>query len=409
MMTLQDGRLADLRVLEFTAGMAGPWVGRFMATSGAEVIRVESETRPDVTRLYVSPRDPEAGVQPECSPWFTDWNAGKRFVSLNLTKRGARELVYRLVAKSDVVVENYRAGALQALGLSYEDLIKYRYDLVMLSTTGFGQDGPHSRYVTWGPNVEALSGLAHLSGFLPDVCTMTQYAYPDALGALHGLFAVLAALDYREKTGLGQYIDLSQLEATVAAMGDAFVSEKPSPRGNRSDRYVPNDCYRCRGEDRWCAITVKDDAEWRRLCEVMGRPDVATDPRFANVDARSMHIDEMDSLLSSWTSKLDAFELMELLQAVGIAAGVVQNVEDQWERDPQLAARGFFEHIPHTVKGEVIANGIPLGFSDPPARTPMAGGAVGEANDHVFRDLLGLSEEEFEDLISSGAIETPVV
>jgi crotonobetainyl-CoA:carnitine CoA-transferase CaiB-like acyl-CoA transferase len=185
-----------------------------MAYCGAEVIKVESKHHPDVTRLYIPPWAPELGPQSQLSPWFTDWNAGKRFVSLDLTKEEAVALARRLVAASDIVVENYATGVMDKLGLGYADLKTVAPEIIMFSSSGYGDSGPYHRYVTWGPNIEALSGLSNLSGFPGRTCTMTQYAYPDSLSALHGLFAVMCALDYRTRTGKGQYIDLSPCCAT---------------------------------------------------------------------------------------------------------------------------------------------------------------------------------------------------
>src|SRR6187455_1385582 len=212
--------LAGVRVLELTAAMAGPWVGRYMAACGAEVIRVESRKHPDVVRLYVPPRSPELGIQPGASPWFTDWNAGKRFVALDLSRPRAVELFLRLVVRADVVVSNYAAGVMDRLGLGYERLRRANERIIVFATSGYGETGPCSSYVTWGPNIEALSGLGTLSGFPERECTITQYAYPDVLTALHGLFAVMCALDHCQRTGRGQLIDLAQLETTVAAIGD---------------------------------------------------------------------------------------------------------------------------------------------------------------------------------------------
>src|SRR6185369_5092995 len=176
--------LAGVRVLELTAAMAGPWIGRFMAACGAEVIRVESRTHPDVVRLYVPPRAPERGIQPRDSPWFTDWNAGKLFVALDLARPKAIELFLRLVTRADVVVSNYSAGVMARLGLDYERLRRANEKIVVFATSGYGETGPCSSYVTWGPNIEALSGLGTLSGFPERECTITQYAYPDVLTAL---------------------------------------------------------------------------------------------------------------------------------------------------------------------------------------------------------------------------------
>lgn len=402
--------LKSLRVVEFTAGMAGPWIGRFMAHCGAEVIRVESKKRPDVNRLYVSPTAPELGTQPASSPWFTDWDAGKRFVALDLSSPDAVALATRLVETADVVVENYAAGVIDKLGLGWEVLREVKPDLVMLSTSGYGDAGPHRGYVTWGPNIEALSGLSTVSGHPGSSCTITQFAYPDPLSALHGLVAVMAALDHRQRTGDGQHVTLSQTETTIASMGEVMMEylvngDEPARRGNRAMHVAPNDCYRCAGDDRWCAITVGSDAEWSQLCEVAGHPEWAGDVRFATVEGRLQNADALDGLLTAWTSRQDCYDLMARLQAVGVAAGVVQNVEDQLQRDPQLAARGFFEEIEHLVKGTVVANGIPLGLTGTPGRTGRAGAAIGQDNDYVFGALLGMTPEEIRHYVERGAIE----
>jgi crotonobetainyl-CoA:carnitine CoA-transferase CaiB-like acyl-CoA transferase len=404
--------LADLKVVEFSAAMAGPWIGRMMAWCGAETIRVESKRHPDVVRLYVPPWAPEQGTQPQLSPWFTDWNAGKRFVALDLTRPRAVELAKRLVARCDVVIENYSSGVMDKLGLGYAELARVNPRLVMLSTSGYGDRGPCSRYVTWGPNIEALSGLSRLSGFPEREGAVTQYAYPDALSALHGLFAVMCALDHRARTGTGQFISLSQFETTVAALGPAMMERlvndrEPQRAGNAAAHAAPHGCYRCAGDDRWCAIAVADDAEWRRLCEVLDAPDWTGDPRFATRAARLEHAAELDERIEAWTRERPPYQVMETLQRAGIAAGVVQTVEDQFRRDPQLEARHFFEEVEHLKKGRVVATGIPLGLTGTPGRSGRAGAALGEDTDYVFGTLLGMAPEEIRECIEVGAIELP--
>lgn len=408
----RSAALTELRVLELTAGMAGPWIGRFMAYCGADVIKVESRAHPDVSRLYVSPREPDEGVQEAASPWFTDWNAGKRFVALDLTQQRGVELCKRLAATCDVVVANYAAGVLDKLGLGYKTLRKLKPDLVMISSTGYGETGPCRRYVTWGPNIEALSGLSSLSGHAHRECTVTQYAYPDALGALHGLTAVMAALRHRGRTGEGQLIDLAQYETTVASVGALFVDAmrtklEPPRRGNASARMAPHGCYRCRGEDRWCAIAVTDDAAWLRLCTAIDQPDFAADPRFATAAGRLACAAEIDRAIETWTCERDAYDVMTALQAARVAAGVVQTIDDQLHRDAQLAARSFFEQIEHRSRGRIVANGIPLRFSATPGRTTGTGAPIGADNVAVLRDLLGLDLREIEALTAAGVIQAP--
>jgi benzylsuccinate CoA-transferase BbsF subunit len=310
-----------------------------------------------------------------------------------------------------VVVENYTAGVMDKLGLGYDALRDVKRDLVMLASSGYGDSGPYRRYVTWGPNIEALSGLARLSGFPERECTITQYAYPDALSALHGLIAVMAALDHRRRTGHGQYINLSQLEATVSAAGHVLLEflangREPARRGNRSLSAAPHGCYRCYGEDRWIAIAVRDEDEWRSFCAALDAPPWGGDARFAPLAARLENAGELDRWIEEWTSARAPYEAMDLLQAAGVPAGVVQTVEDQFCRDRQLAARGFFEEIPHARKGGVVATGIPLGLTATPGRTPHTGRAIGADSQAVFEEI-GLAREEIARLTDLGAIESP--
>jgi crotonobetainyl-CoA:carnitine CoA-transferase CaiB-like acyl-CoA transferase len=241
---------------------------------------------------------------------------------------------------------------------------------------------------------------------------VTQYAYPDVLTALHGLFAVLCALDHRRRTGRGQRIDLAQFETTVSAIGDVMLERlangtEPPRRGNRSDWLAPHGCYRCQGEDRWCAIAVRDDAEWGRFCDAVGEPGWKTDARFADRARRVENAAELDVLIERWTSARADYAVMALLQEAGVAAGVVQHVGDLAREDRQLAARRFFEEVQHLQRGTVVATGVPLGLTGTPARTGRSGAAVGEDNDFVFGTLLGMSAEEIRACVEDGAIESP--
>jgi benzylsuccinate CoA-transferase BbsF subunit len=409
--SISQQALAGIKVVEFTAGMAGPWIGRFMAWCGAEVIRVESQKIPGVVRLYIPPGQPELGVQPELSPWFTDWDAGKLFVSLDLTCPEASQLAKRLVGRCDIAVENYRNGVMAKLGLGWDELLATNADLIMFSSSGFGDSGVHPEYVTWGPNLEAMSGMAKLSGFPERECTMTQYAYPDSLSALHGLFAIMCALDHRERTGEGQRISLSQFEVTVSMIGTPMMDQlahqrQPPKLANSSLHLAPHGCYACNGDDRWCVIAVEDERAWERMCKAMRHPEWVDDERFCSLATRLENGAELDALIGGWTEDRSPHQVMEILQAVNVAAGAVQTAEDQYQLDPHLAARGFFEHIPHLKKGEVVATGIPLGLTGTPGHTSRAGAAIGQDNAHVFRDLLGLDADEFAHYVRVGAIES---
>jgi benzylsuccinate CoA-transferase BbsF subunit len=391
--------------------MAGPWVGRFMAYCGAESIRVESRKHPEVTRLYVPPWDPSMGIQAQLSPWFPEWNAGKRFISLDLKRPGASELVMRLAAISDVVVENYASGVMERLGFGYEDFKAVKPDIIMLSSSGFGDSGPAREYVTWGSNIEAVAGLADLTGFPWRECAVTQFVYSDILSSLHGLFAVMCALRHRDRTGEGQYINVSQSEVTTGVIGQVLMEyfangRVPERQGNRSPVAAPHGTYRCEGDDRWCTVAVTSDDMWRRFCMAIGQPGLGEDPRFCTPAQRLANVEALDRIVEDWTRDQNDYDVMHALQAAGVAAGVVQTAEDLWERDEQLRARGFYEEIAHHKRGTSIVAGVPLGLTGTPGRSGPSGQAIGHDNDYVFRELLGLSDEEFAAAMATGAIET---
>jgi len=282
--------------------------------------------------------------------------------------------------------------------------------LVMLESSGFGESGPNSRYVTWGPNIEAASGLASLGGFVHRECSLSHFAYPDPLSASHGLFALLAGLIDRERNGQGRIIHLSQLETTIAAIGPlmleaAALGREPGRRGNGEIGRAPYGCFPCRGEDRWCVICVEDDADWERLTGVLGRPGWAEEERFSTMEARLANAEALESRISEWTMNRSDYEVMEACQRAGVAAGVVQNAEDLLRHDPQLADRGFFEEIPHFKKGIVTASGIPLGLTGTPGRSTQAGSSIGHDNRSVLQEVASLSASEIDRLIEIGAVE----
>ncbi|MFK7896228.1 MAG: CaiB/BaiF CoA transferase family protein [Myxococcota bacterium] len=409
--------LSGLRIVEFGTGLAAPWIGRILAWAGADVIKVESHAHPDVPRLFVPPRSPEQGTQPECSPWFTDWSAGKRFVALDLRKEEGAELARRIVDTADAVIANYSTGVLEKLGVGYETLAARNPGLVMLESSGFGESGPLSKYVTWGPNIEALSGLCALSGFAERDCTISHFAYPDPLSALHGLVALMSGLLSRdlEATGgegekRGQTIHLSQFETTVSSIGSLMLAqsalgEEPERLGNGEIDRAPYGAFPCAGEDRWCVIGVEDDADWVRLVSAMGDPAWASDARYRNAAGRVAARAELEAEIGTWTSGHEDYAVMEMCQAAGVAAGVVQDTQNLFRDDPQLRDREFFEQIPHFKRGRVTATGIPLGLTDTPGRTHYSGSSVGHDNDAIFREVIGLSESEIERLTEAGAIE----
>jgi benzylsuccinate CoA-transferase BbsF subunit len=267
-----------------------------------------------------------------------------------------------------------------------------------------------SDFVTWGPNIEALSGLCSFSGFPERECTISHFAYPDPLSALHGLVAVMAALAERDRSGRGQVVHLSQFETTVASIGRVMVEYaetgvEPPRRGNSESGLAPYGCFPCEGEDRWVILCVENDEDWGRLASLMGEPDWMRDARYSTAAGRCEEAATIESCIAEWTRGQVDFVVMEAARDLGLAAGVVQNTEDMLRRDPQLAARGFFEEIPHFKRGQVTASGIPLGLTGTPGKTTHAGSSVGHDNGIVFREILGLAQDEIDRLVANGAIE----
>lgn len=405
------GALDGIRVIEFSIAIAGPTVGKYLAYHGAEVIKVESRANADSIRRYISPREPEKGVQLDLSPWFDDFNLGKRSLGLNLAHPDGVALVKRLVARCAVLVANYSARVLEKYGLDYETLRGVRPDLIYLTMPGFGMTGPYREFVAAGPNLLAMTGLSWLSGHPDGGPIGTGFAYPDFVAGLTGFCAVLAALHERRASATGQFIDLAQYEAAAAVIGPALMDYTVNGRvqqrlGNRSPQFAPHNCYPCAGDDRWCVIVATNDEQWRRLCAVAERPDWAADPRFTTVVERLRHVDELDAALAGWTGERSPWEVVMRLQQAGVPAGVVQDVVDI-QRDPQLAARGFWERRQHAKKGAVQVTGHAIRLSGTPGGGTRAAPIVGEDNAYVLGELIGLTPDEIAAYVEQGVVEPP--
>ena len=392
-----QGILSSVRILDFTWVLAGPYATRILADFGAEVIKVQSKKT-------------GVGVESNLTGFFNHWNRNKRSITLNMSYPEAREIVLKLTRMSDVVIENFSPRVMSNWGLDYESLKEVRTDLVMVSMSGMGQTGPWKDFVAFGPTIQALSGLTYLTSFAQDPPMGLGYAHADLIAGLYASFAILAALENRDRTGKGQYIDLSEYEAMCTLMGptllDAFVNHRDVlPQGNRSDHILaaPYGCYRCSGTDRWCVIAVFDELEWKALCKMMGQPDWAEEERFSTLLKRKEHEDELNEFLGRWTLQYTPEEVAYLLQEAGVPAGVVQNAEDL-AKDPQLIAREFFVHLDHPVLGETISDRSPIKFKDNPKADWKAAPLLGEDNRYVYRELLGFTEEELSSYVEKGII-----
>jgi len=389
--------LQGLRVIDFTWVLAGPFATRILAEYGAEVIKVQSEVTMGAT-------------QHNLSGYFNTWNRNKLGIALSLSQPQGIEVAKRLIQISDVVVENFSPRVMENWGLDYPTLRKIKPDLIMLSLSGMGQTGPRRDYIAFGATIQALSGLTYLTTFPGRPPLGLGYSYADHIAGSMGALAILQALEYRQKTGEGQYIDLAELEAMSTLLGTAILDygvnhRVASPLGNRPAHRIaaPHGAYRCKGEDRWCAIAVFTKEEWQAFCQVLGYPSWTREKRFATPLDRWQNIDQLDPLVEEWTKERSAEEVMTLLQEVGIAAGVVQDAADLWQ-DPQLKARGFFVELDHPVLGRTFSDGSPIKLSDTPAHFQQAAPLLGQHNEYVYRHLLGMSREEIERYTKGGIL-----
>ncbi|MGH8014541.1 MAG: CaiB/BaiF CoA transferase family protein [Candidatus Binataceae bacterium] len=400
------------RVIDLTKIVAGPNATRMLATMGAEVIRVEwhDDRALDLLR-GIRPLAP--GGESDSlnrSGLFNNINAGKYGITLNLNHPQGRDLFKRLVAKASVLCENYSPRQMERWELGYDVLSKINPSLIYLQITGMGKSGTYDAYVSVGPTAQALSGLTHMSGFPePMPPAGWGYSYLDHSTGYYGAILVLAALLRRRRTGRGCYIDLSQTEAGLMVSGtavlEAQLTGQPTNRhGNHMQAadWAPHGAYPCRGVDEWIAIAIQNDAQWEALVIELGAPGWTRDAHFRNAAGRKANEDELDRLTADATRNAERYDLMNRLQRRGVPAAAVQKADDRCERDPQLKSRGYFVPLPHSEIGTWNIEGFPAKFGripvdvgGPPHRgAPM----MGEDNDAVYGNLLGLSPEEISTL-----------
>ncbi len=403
--------LAGLRVLDFCWIGAGALVTQTLALHGAEVIKVESRTRPDNLRVAPPFRPGTSGL--DASGYFASRNANKKSVALNMSNPAAVGLVRRLARVSSVVTSNFRPGVMEKWGLSYAELSADQPDLIYLTMPMQGATGPHSRYAGFGSTIAALSGLVAPSGLPGRVPVGTGTHYPDHVpNPGHALVALLAAVVHRNRTGRGGRIELSQFESTAGLLGPALIrysatGEMPRPQGNRVPWAAPHGVYPCAGDDNWIAISVAQDAQWAALAAVLPGEDPNGSPlddaRFAGQAGRQAHEDELDRLVGTDTARWDRWQLMSRLQAAGVPASVVETPGDVFD-DPVLAERHYWKVIEHPVMGPFrnasaahLWNGQAVSPSTP---APL----LGADTEEVSRNLLGLSAEEYQQYVADGVM-----
>jgi crotonobetainyl-CoA:carnitine CoA-transferase CaiB-like acyl-CoA transferase len=395
--------LAGLRVADFSWFAAGPVAARTLADYGAEVVRVESETRIDSLRIVQPLAAGKTGYN--VSGYYNNYNAGKMNVALNLNMPRGRELAHELIRWADVFITNFTPRVIEGWGLTYEELVKAQPDIIAVYQPMQGFDGPHRDFLGFGAVLGPVTGYSYLSGFpnRPPVGLGTNY--PDyVINPGHTVVAIMAALRHRRKTGRGQHIELAQMESAVSALGPALMDYTVNGRvqnraGNRLPHAAPHGAFPCAGEDRWCAIAVITDEEWQALCDAVGHPEWRDDPRFATLPARKENEDKLESLLSEWTRTKSAEDVMESLQAAGVAAGVVQNAEDMLDKDAHLKERGYYVYLDHPEAGRTAYDGSGFRLTKTPGSLRSPACMLGQHTHHVAKEILKLDDEEISQLI----------
>jgi benzylsuccinate CoA-transferase BbsF subunit len=403
--TLGQGALHGIRVADFSWVWAGPYCTSLLGYLGAEVIKIESMKRVDQTRKgSIMNGDSFEGVN--SSPTFNNANLNKKGISLDITAPKGQELARRLVAQSDVVVANMRPGKMDKLGLGYKDLIQVKPDIIMLEATGFGGKGPYKGFAGFAPIFASFGGLAYLTGY-EDGPPNPMSGVQDLRAGTQGAFAILAALLHRQKTGEGQYIDLSSSECITTLVGSEMMDytmngRSPIRCGNADTIMAPHNVYRCKGEDKWVSIAVATDEEWKSLCRAMGEPEWTKDAAFGDSYSRHKNRNKLDEHMARWTADYTHFEVMERLQAAGVAA-MPSFCASELLTNPHTLARELITSVHHPVLGEQKVIAPPWKLSETPASIQKAAPCLGEDNEAVFGGLLGMSKEELNRL-SEGKI-----
>jgi benzylsuccinate CoA-transferase BbsF subunit len=412
---LERGALSHVRVCDFGGQLAGAGATKLLAAFGAQVIRVEDpETRGqwDLLRRVGPFLDDRRGV--DLGGGFNNHNVGKLGVTINLRTEEGRALLTRLLLECDVVTENFAAGVLEKLGFGYESLRSIRHDVIYVSNSGFGHTGPLRAFKTWGPIVQAVSGLTFSTGLPGSEPAGWGFSFMDHIAAYYMALAVLAALHERAVTGAGQWIDLASTAAGLAMLPteilDATVNHRPGrrpdrPGGNRADfsQMCPHGVYPTEREDRWIAIACRDDRDWQALVGVLDER-WARDPVLVTLAGRLAKEDELDARIQGWSASNSGDALELSLRSVGVPVSVVKSPKERIDEDPELRAWGMFPWVDHKEIGEVRVEGIPVRLSETDWSITDAAPCLGEHNDQVFGGLLGLGAAELDRLRREGVI-----
>jgi benzylsuccinate CoA-transferase BbsF subunit len=407
--------LSHVRICDMTGQLAGAGATRLLAAYGAEVIRVEDPTNAGAWDLLrVAGPFPQGVAGTNRSTSFNNHNVGKLGVSINLRTEQGKQLLTELIAVSDVVTENFAAGVFSRLGFPYKVLKGIKDDVIYVSNCGFGSWGPYSNFRSWGPIVQAFSGLTYdsrLGGMEP---AGWGYSYMDHLGAWYMALAVVSGLFHRDRTGEGQWIDMSCTEAGASLLGPTFLdytvngrrtNDDPAWSSNRAHSPVmaPHGIYPASGADRWVALACRDESEWVRLGDLIGEP-WARERRFATRQGRLTFQDEVDRLIGSWTAAYEPYDLVDMVRKVGVPVSVVASPKERIDDDPASEQWGLWPEVRHTELGNLRVDGVPVHLSETDWSITKGAPCLGEDNERVFGDLLGHTAEELEDFAKEGII-----
>jgi len=405
---LTKGAANNIRVLDFSWGMAGPLTAMLLASAGAEVIKIESQQRIDMSRTSADPYTGKpTGINKNSI--FNDLNRSKLSANINLKHPRGLELIKSLIKISDVVLENYSAGVMERLGLGYKVVSELNPSIIMSSSSTMGGMGPEVGAIGYAPLFAASSGLSDMTGYPDGPPTEIRFSM-DIISGYTTFVAVMAALVSRQGTGKGQYIDFSSRESISILLGDALMDYTLNGRvqtrnGNDDATMAPHNCYRCQGEDNWVSIAIDNDSEWHAFCMAIGNPEWTNDNRFALQISRHKHHEELDHLVESWTITFSHYQVMEILQAAGVAAVASLNPQDLFT-DPHIQERQSFIVMNNPEAGERFSVASPpWKLSETPCSIYRDAPLFGEHTKYVCCELLDLSIEEVQKLIEEGVLQ----
>jgi crotonobetainyl-CoA:carnitine CoA-transferase CaiB-like acyl-CoA transferase len=409
---MSNKALEGIKIAEFAWVVVGPSTSRYFADHGATVVKIESHKRLDTNRIngpFVN------GVPtPDGSMFYGKHNPNKYCVSIDLQHLNGKKLASKLIEWADIVTESFSPGTMEKWGMGYEDAKKIKPDIIYFSSSMQGRGGPHTSYSGYGQNAVNFSGFSEVTGW-PDRLPSPPYgAYTDYVSCRFAAFALLSALAYRRKTGKGQYIDQSQFESSIQFMAPPIMDYQVNGNimgrnGNRLLTAAPHGVFRCQGEDRWVAISVIDEKQWKAFCQAINNSSLAKQKEFAGLSQRKLNEEALEKVVSEWTLKHSPEEVEQILQKAGIPANVAEKPSDIY-RDPQLEHRHYFTALEHAVMGKPMydAQGCFI-LSKTPRELTRASPLVGEHNGYVFKELLKMSDDEIAEHLIDGSITTEFV